>query len=301
MSSTDDESEVSGPPGWPASRPWSGSGWLSVTEAQTTPGLRITDSPHWGAWWAQALRGILHIKGLAYAKVVHPPFRDDEPQAQAELRHWTGQTSVPTMVSGDGTPGGDIVRNDWLGQLMLAEELEPSPSLLPTDVQSRVEMIGLCHELMSPQGFMWNGRIAMSDMFRDAQMSDKQRRFFGRGKFLGGKYSFNGKPGTALDNMVECLTVLESRLIASARDSACGRTGDGPLFFGTTLTALDIYWVYASNFISILPEADLPVMRFNRAMYTGINEALDASRWPQLLTHRDHVLRTYLPCPVCVS
>ena len=282
------------PAGWPASRRWEGSGWLSTEQAQRTPGVRVTDSPYWGAWWAQALRGVLHVKRIRYHKVVHPPYQDDDPDAQAELLAWTAQTSVPTMVYDDGSGCGDVVRNEWLGQLMLAEEIAPEPSLVPTDVHDRVLMFGLAHEVMSPQGLMWNGRLAMSELHRDTEMTEKQRNFVGKGEFLGGKYAHNAKRRPPLKNIRECLRLLAVQL---AKNEAAGSR----FFVGAGLTALDIYWVHASNFVRILPPEDLPVMRFNRGMYPAINEALGPDAWPRLLAHRDYVLHTYLECPVSVD
>ena len=286
----------SGPPaGWPKSREWEGSGWLSVAEARATTGLRVTDSPYWGAWWAQALRGVLYVKGIPYQKVVHPPFSDTDPDAQSELRAWTGQTSVPTMVYNDGSALGDIVRNDWLNQLMLAEQIAPEPSLIPGTPELRMKMIGLAHELMSPQGFLWNCRLAGREVSFEGEMSDRQRDVFGGDQLLGGKYSFNGKPGTPLQNAKECLGLLGAQL-----DENTARFG-GPYLVGDTLSALDVYWAYASNSVRILPPDQLPVMRFNRAMYPAMNEALAPACSDRLLEHRDAMFATHLECPVVVD
>ena len=254
----------------------------------------MTDSPYWGAWWAQALRAILFVKGIPYEKVVHPPYRDGEPDAQRALFDWTAQTSVPTMAYRASPQGEDIIRNDWLGQLMLAERIEPQPSLIPSNPRERILMIGVASEIMSPQGLLWQARLAMSELYRTAQMTPKQRAFFGHGEFLGGKYSFvaNGEP--PLENVKRGLHLLDTLLAENqARGSA--------FFVGDALSALDIYWVYASNMASLLPPEDLPVMRFNREMYTGINEALASVLTERLLAHRDRVLRNHLECPVVVD
>jgi len=284
----------SAPPGWPASRPWEGSGWLSIEQARGALGVRVTDSPYWGAWWAQALRAILYVKGIAYAKVVHPPYRDNEPHAQRALFEWTAQTSVPTMAYRAGEDAEDVIRNDWLGQLMLAERIAPRPSLVPLEASTRVRMIGLASEIMSPQGLMWQGRLAMSDLYRSAQMTEKQRAFFGRGAFLGGKYSYIANGQAPLENVKAGLRLLDAALAENERAGCAFLVGD-------CLSALDIYWVYASNFASLLAPDDLPIMRFNREMYAGINRALSPLVSARLLAHRDRVLRTYLECPVVVD
>jgi len=257
--------------------------------------MRVTDSPYWGAWWAQALRAILYVKQVPYYKVVHPPFSDTDPDAQAELHAWTAQSSVPTMVYGDGSGLGDVVRNDWLNQLMLAEQIQPEPPLLPSDPGLRMQVIGFCHELMSPQGFLWNARLAMSEQYANKVMSARQRDFFGADKFLGGKYSFNSKAGTPLENARQCLTVLTEQL-----GNNMASTG-GPYFVGDRFTAVDLYWAYASNFLQILSHDKCPVMRFNRAMYPEINAALANAQNEILLVHRDEMFDQHLECPIVVD
>ena len=269
-------------------------GWLTIEQARTTPGLRITDSPRWAALWAQILRAILHVKKIPYHKVLHPPFRHEDPQAQAELRDWTAQTSVPTMVYGDGTPAGDTVRNDWLNQLMLAEQIEPSPSLVPSDGHDRVTMFGLAHEIMSPQGFMWNGRLVAASLVDQSKLSEKQRNFFGPEKFLGGKYSYNAKGKEPIDNMRDCLALLDEQL---RKNAATGSR----FFVGDQLTALDLYWVYASIFARVLSPEEMPVMSVNRALYPPINALLEADVSERLLAHRDYVFTHFCECPMAVE
>lgn len=282
------------PSGWPASRPWKDSGWLSVDQARTTPGVRITDSPYWAALWSQVLRGILHVKRIPYHKVVHPPYSHADPDAQRPLLEWTAQTSVPTMISGDGTPYGDVIRNDWLNQLMLAEQLQPEPSLIPSQAKVRVKMFGLANEIMSPQGLMWNGRLAMAALMDTTHLTEKQRDFFSPGKFLGGKYAHNAKAKEPMENMRECLSLLDEQL------SKNGETGS-PYFCGDKLSALDIYWAYASIMAKALPPDEMPVMRVNRAMYPPLNEAIADALTPRLLAHRAFIFDEHLELPMAVD
>lgn len=282
------------PRGWPSAKPWGNSHWMTVAEARRAQGVRITDSPYWAALWAQCLQGVLDVKRISYRKVVHPPYSHDDPLAQQELYAWTAQTSVPTMVYGDGSGKPDIVRNDWLNQLMLAEEIQPEPSLIPRDAQARVLMVGLSHEIMSPQGLMWNARLCMRDMMDMDSLTPKQRDFFTPGNFLGGKYSHNAKGRAPLDNIRECMRLLDDQL---ARNQATG----SQFFLGDALSALDIYWAYASNMASLLPHEAMPVMTVNRNMYGKMNEALAGDLTDRLLEHRERILREHLTFPVCVD
>ena len=294
MTESDNPPPSSSPPGWPHGRPFADSGWLTVEEGRRASGVRVTDSPYWGAWWAQALRAILFVKQIPYQKIVHPPYNDQDPTAQDELVAWTAQSSVPVMAYNDGSPRGDVIRSDWLGQLMLAEQMAPEPRLLPLDPADRIQTVGLAHELMSPQGLMWNARLAMSELFRVTTMTEKQRNFFGKGEFLGGKYAHNGKPSSPLENVRQTLQLMQHHLDINQRKGS-------RFFVGNELTVVDLYWVYASNFVQLLSPASLPIMRFNRAMYPAINHALQGAVGPSLMEHRDYVLHEHLELPVVVD
>jgi glutathione S-transferase len=269
---------------------------MTIPQARGAPGLRVTDSPHWANWWAQSLRAVLHVKKIPYQKVLHPPFSDKDPDAQRELFEWSAQNSAPTMVYNDGSRRGDVVKNDWLNQLLLAEQIEAEPALIPRSANDRVVMVGLAHEIMSPQGLMWNGRLALGELnaLDPAKMSAKQRDFFAPGEPLGGKYSHNAKGGSPLQNMKRCIELLDEQLR--------GNQGRGRRFFvGEALSALDLYWALASNFVRILSREELPIMRFNRSMYPALNDALSESASPRLLDHRDMVFREFLELPLAVD
>jgi glutathione S-transferase len=237
---------------------------------------------------------VLDVKQIPYRKVVHPPYSHKDPQAQQELYEWTAQTSVPTMVYNDGSGKPDLVRNDWLNQLMLAEQIQPEPSLIPRDAGARVLMFGLSHEIMSPQGLMWNGRLCMRDLTDMSNLTPKQRDFFTPENFLGGKYSLNAKQRSPLDNIRECLALLDDQL---ARNQAAGSR----FFVGDALSALDIYWAYGSIMVRLLPHEEMPVMTINRDMYLGMNEALAHDVPERLLEHRNFIFHEFLACPMSVD
>ncbi len=284
------------PPGWPASRPFEGSGWMTVAQAREAGGVRVTDNPHWANWWALSLRAVLDLKGIPFQKVLHPPFSDQNPDAQQELFAWTAQTSAPVLVYSD-PKRGEIVKSDWLNQLLLAEQIEPEPALVPQRGEERVRMFGLAHEILSPQGMLWNGRLALAelgDAADPAKMSAKQRDFFTPGEPLGGKYSHNAKASAPLRNIPDTLALLDAELAAN-------QTRGGVFFVGERLSALDLYWAFASNFVEILDREELPIMRFNRAMYPALNGALRDAASPRLMEHRERVLREHVGLPVSVD
>lgn len=52
-------------------------------------------------------------------------------------------------------------RVTWLDILNLAERLQPTPSLVPTDIEDRMLMHGLLNELAGEGGMFWQGRLLM--------------------------------------------------------------------------------------------------------------------------------------------
>ena len=227
--------------------------------------------------------------------MVHPPYSEKDPASQDSLFAWTAQTSVPVLAYRADKDTGDHIRADWLGQLMLCEQLALTPSLIPAYGPDRVMMFGLAHEILSPQGLMWNARLLMAErMLRNANLTDRQRDFSGNSKFLGGKYDLNAKQSSPVDNICDCLVLLDEQLALSAQRGSV-------YFFGDRLSALDIYWAYASNIVSLLPHEALAIMRFNRAMYDGFEELFAVAVTPRLLEHRNRIFAEYLPFPVEVD
>ncbi len=70
---------------------------------------------------------------------------------------------------------------------------------------------------------------------------------------------------------------------------------------GDALSAVDLYWALASNFVWILPPEELPIMRFNRGMYPALNEALAPHASERLRTHRDAVFAECGMLPIAVD
>ncbi len=44
---------------------------------------------------------------------------------------------------------------------MLCERLAPAHRLSPRNIEDRLRMLGLCHELMSQEGLVWNARLLL--------------------------------------------------------------------------------------------------------------------------------------------
>ena len=87
-------------------------------------------------------------------------------------------------------------RNVWIEQLSLAESIGSSDSLklIPSNMQDRVDMLGLCAVILGEDGLVWNIRI----------LSDNP---------LARKYGYSEEASSqAIDKIVEIISMIDSRL-----------------------------------------------------------------------------------------
>lgn len=249
--------------------------YLSLTEARNRGGLRLVLIRGVPSPWSQAARGILHVKGIPYAKVA---LAKGEPREL--LAEWTGQDSFPAAVYNDERP-----RTGWEEILWLAERLEPSPSLIPRDPLERVEMFGLSREICGEMGLGWCRRLlTLGPAMRsgaDPRMAAMSRKY--------GSSEIDSKQ--AIDRTVEILGLLTDRLAESA--------GAGHRYLvGPELTAVDLYWATFCNLVSPLPQEQLPIAPAIRAIFEAKEPEILAALDPALLAHRDFIYETYLELPV---
>src|SRR5690349_14276478 len=109
--------------------------YVSVEQAIAASGLRMVVVGGVPSPWGEAAKGILHVKQIDWLAVRLA--YDSEP-----LRQWAGQRSGPVAVYDNEPP-----RAGWAEILLLAERLQPTPSLLPADGADRATMFGLAHEI----------------------------------------------------------------------------------------------------------------------------------------------------------
>ena len=134
--------------------------FISLEEAAALKsGTRITFIPGVQALYAEALKNICFVKGIAVIRALHPMMGVDKETGedrQKRLFELTSQTSLPTMFYNEERP-----RNVWIEQLALAEQIgsADSPTLIPADMAQRADMFGLCAVVLGEDGLVWNMRI----------------------------------------------------------------------------------------------------------------------------------------------
>ncbi len=155
--------------------------YISVEEARARGGLRMVVIGNVPSPWGEAAKGILHIKGIAWA-AVRLVYDDDS------LKEWAGQRSGPVAIYDHEPP-----RAGWAEILLLAERLAPTPSLLPADPAERALMFGIGHEICGESGLGWSRRLQLIEArVHNAGGFPEQVA-----RYLGKKYGYRPQSGAA--------------------------------------------------------------------------------------------------------
>ncbi len=264
--------------------------YVSIAEARRLSGLRIV----LGAYaipgpWREACKGIFHVKGLPYVRVVTASAgRSDlefgQHGADQELRDWSGQSSAPVVIWNDEAP-----RSTWIAQLQLAERLQPDPPLIPESIADRVTMFGLANELCGENGLAWSKRIAILHANLEGRPNDPNRGFW---LHVGGKYGYSPAAGAAAPaHIATILRALDEQLRGQRERGRRYLVGD-------RLSALDVYWAAFAGLMRPLAPEHCPMATAFRALYDEKHPTVLEALSPELIEHRDFVYREHLELPV---
>jgi glutathione S-transferase len=256
--------------------------YASLEEARKMSGLRlILGSIAVPGPWREACKEIFHIKKIPYTPVAAA----GKDGSDRQLFEWTAQRSAPVAIWNDERP-----RSTWIEQLYLAERLQPTPSLIPSNIEDRTLMFGHVNEICGENGFAWSKRLAMiQGIVTNPKTSEANRSFWLR---FGDKYGHSPQASEAAPaRMAEILRFLSTRL---EQQYANGNK----FFIANQLSALDVYWATFAALVQPLPPELCPMATAFRASYTEQNPVVTAALSPLLLQHRDFIYREYLELPV---
>lgn len=250
--------------------------YINVADAITMPGLKLVLTAGSPGPWSEAAKAIFQIKGIKFIAV-----RQDAGGENADLLQWTGQTTAPVAVYNNEAP-----RCQSLDILFLAEQLNPSPALIPHNAAQRATMFGLIREIIGEQGFGWQRRLLMLQPL--AQLP-AMAEVFDR---LANKYGYSEAAAKQAESVcIDILALLAQQLLQQQRAGQ-------PYFMGESLTALDIYWANFATMLQPLTAPDNPMPEALRHSYSSLPEKLKASYDPILLQHRDYMYQHHLTLPL---
>lgn len=247
--------------------------YIPVQQAREMSGLRVAFTRGLPGPWSMAARIILDFKAIDY--VVFP---QELGGSNDELKEWTGQTSAPVAMFNNDRP-----RVQWSEILILAEQLQPEPPLIPADEDQRMAMFGLCQELCGDDGLGWNLRLLA--------MLEQRETNPGRLEWLFPKYGSPVDYPYVVNRLNTIIAALARRLERQLKTDSC-------YFVGNRLSAADIYWTAFSNMLNQMADDICK----QTEVYKGLGERLCAhldSPMPQiLLDHREYVVRKYVRLPI---
>jgi glutathione S-transferase len=250
--------------------------YIGVEEARTRKGLRMVVVGDVPSPWGEAAKGILHIKGIEWAAV--RLVYDSE-----LLREWAGQRSAPVAIYENERP-----RTGWAEILLLAERLQPSPSLVPADPTARAWVFGLGHEMCGEAGLGWSRRLQL--IHAGLQNAGGFPEHIA--KYLGKKYGYSPETGAAsAARVAELLRMFATRLKAQHEKGS-------RYYLGDTLTALDIYGATFMALFAPLPHEQCAMAASTRAAFETRDAQTEAALDPILLEHRDMMYAEHLELPL---
>jgi glutathione S-transferase len=254
----------------------SGDDWIDVATARDLPGLRLVLSAGVPGPWGEAAKGILHAKGIPFARVAQLPGGDND-----ALRAWTGRDDAPIAVWNDEKP-----RDGWIEITLLAERIAPEPRLVPDAVADRALVFGLGRELCGELGLGWCRRLMLVHQLTQAAPELPITRY------LASRYGYDAKLAEAAPQRVVAILQAFSAQLASQRD--LGRR----YLVGDALSPLDIWWASFAAMIEPLPPELCPMRPDTRAAYRVRDPVVREATDPALLEHRDFIYREHLELPV---
>lgn len=248
---------------------------IDVDRAIAARGLRMVVLPGVPSPWAEAAKGIFHIKRIPWRAV--PLAYDNE-----ALKVWAGQLSAP-VVAYDDEPR----RSGWAEILELAERLAPEPALLPAGAPERSHALALAKEFCAPNGLGWMRRLQTvhAGLQKAGGFSE---RIAG---YLGGKYGYTPEIGTTAGART-------CELLAKFAATLRARRAAGHDYYLDALSAVDIYSATFMALFKPLPEEHCRMNPATRAAFEWLDAETAAAIDPVLLEHRDMMYARHLELPL---
>ncbi|MFC4594707.1 hypothetical protein [Sphingobium tyrosinilyticum] len=249
--------------------------YVPIKEARAMRGLRIAFTSGVPGAWGVAIKMILDLKGIDYIPVAQIPGAPNE-----ELKAWTGQSSAPVLMLNDDRP-----RTQWSEMLVLAEQLQPEPRMIPVDEDERMALFGFCHEICGDDGLGWNVRLMLLSGEHGSGEEDDGTLL------MRSRYSSPVDNNYSRNRVRQIVGAMVKRLESQAAKGSRYFMGDG-------LTAADIYWTAFSNLFAAM-SSDLCTMPDYVRGFGKLLEVYMGEPTPQiLLNHRDYIARTHFRLPI---
>jgi glutathione S-transferase len=253
--------------------------FVDVAAARAARGIRLIVSGAIPSPWSEAAKGLFHIKGIPVLAV---RFR----RADEELAAWTGAHNVPVLLNDDDPP-----RTGWAEILSLAERIGGRVSLVPANIERRVRLFGLVHELAGEGGVGYSSRLLM---IHGSLATGGAAGFpLPVARYLAPKYGYAAERIPAARARIGDILRLFDDELERSRAKGHGYV------LGAQPSALDIYLAAFLIPLFGVSEADCPGMRAElRVAFTYLNAQVKDLLTPTLEAHRAMMLERHLGWPI---
>jgi glutathione S-transferase len=250
--------------------------YLSVAQARESAGLRLVVTVGVPGPWSESAKKLFEFKQLAYQ-----PVAQYLNEGNTDLKAWVGVRNAPVAIMDSVPPV-----THWQDVLLLAEQLRPSPALLPAEPKSRDAVLTVSDAICGERGFGWWRRLMLIEMARQLAPTDPATDGIQR------SYGFDASNASqAPERVAEVLVTLAARLQRQQRAGS-------EYFVGSDISACDIYWACFSLMVRPLPDRDAPMPAVVRQFYSSSHPVLDAALDPMLFEHRDRIFKRHLTLPL---
>jgi glutathione S-transferase len=253
--------------------------FVDVAAARSADGVRLVVSGLVPSPWSEAAKGLFRIAGIPVRAVRR--LRD-----ATEIQAWTGADNVPIVLY-----RSEPVRTHWAAITTLAARLAPPDVVLPSDVASRADAMGLLHEIAGEDGLGWNARLAMID----ATLTTGGKRGFPLpvGERLAERYGYTPEAARAArDRAGHQLALVATRLRAQ-------RAEGHDYLGGAHVSALDVYLAtFLTPLSELPPEACPDLAPLLRQAFGCAHDSLGDLVPPDLAAHRQRMFERHLAWPI---
>lgn len=243
--------------------------YVGTAEGKAATGLRVSIVRGVPSPWGEAVKGMLHVKGLDWVPVSFDAQDKD-------LIAWTGEASAPVAMYEDEAPKSGAVEI-----MQLVERLAPAPVLMPEGA----DVAQMTKDLLGEGGLAWTRRLQQVHF----GLSGAGGFSAGVAAYLAAKYGYEDTEGAAYGERVAGLLRQFSQTLEAS---------DGPYLLGGTMCAADIQLACVMALFAPLPDDICPMHPKARLAFETLDDVTRLAVAPNLLAHRDHMYATYLETPL---
>ncbi|MCP4819927.1 MAG: hypothetical protein GY883_12115 [Shimia sp.] len=245
--------------------------YVGTEEGKAAKGLRVSIVRGVPSPWGEAVKGLLHVKGLDWTPVSF----DAQDKA---LIDWTGEASAPVAMFED-----EPAQSGAVDIMRLIERLAPQRVLIPHGAEAQVAQ--MAEDLLGEGGLAWTRRLQQVHF----GLSGAGGFSAGVAAYLAAKYGYEDTEGAAYGDRVAVLLQQFSQVLQAS---------GGPYLLGDQMCAADIQLACVMALFGPLPQEQCAMHPKARVAFETLDDVTRLAVAPNLMAHRDHMYAHHLETPL---